>query len=275
MTIAARRRIYWGLFLSACACFVAFVPLYLQLSKGDKAPSFLLKAEALKSFKLHSLVLPSHRLAAAGIGLCAIYSALGLGYILYSFRKTFSAEIYFFAFWVLSVGLEVLRLVVFNLAGGEGSIYWQIVAMKALMFARYSGYLALFMSGLYAAGFHNEKLGSVAAVILALAFALAAIMPINTGSFAPTLELRPGYELLNDGFVIIIALATVANYLYAARSTGEASYRLVALGSAIFLVGYRLITTEWSPLAMLGGFALLAGGSWLFVSRLHAYYLWQ
>lgn len=247
----------------------------MQLARGDKAPAFLFKADAFRSFKLGTLVLPSHQLAAGGIGLCALYAALGLGYILYSFRKTVSAEIYFYAFWVLSVGLEVLRLVLFGLAAGDGSGYWQIVAAKALVFTRYSGCLSLFMSGLYAAGFHNEKLGTVSAVILSLSLALAAIMPIDTGSFAPTLELRPGYASLSGVFASIVALVTVANYLYAARSTGESSYKLVALGAALFLVGYRLLVTQWNPLAMIAGFALLVAGSWLYVSRLHVYYLWQ
>jgi hypothetical protein len=275
VTIAARRRIYWSLFLSACACFVAFFPLFLHVSRGDKAPAFLVKAGALGSFHFGSMTLSSHYLAAAGVGLCSLFAALGLGFILYSFRKTVSAEIYFYSFWVLSVGLEVLRLAVFDLAAGGGSAYWQIIATKILLFARYEGYLSLFASGLYAAGFRNEKLGTVAAIILAVSLGLAMAMPINTGSFAKTLELRAGYVELNTGLVLIVALVTVANYFYAAHLSGEASYRLVALGAAIFLVGHRLLTTQWNPFAMIAGFVLLVAGSWLFVSRLHAYYLWQ
>ncbi len=275
MTITARRRIYWGLFLAACASLAAFVPLYLQLSRGEKEPAFLAKAGALGIFRLGSLHLSSHYLAAAGIGLCALYSALVLGFILYSFRKTVSAEIYFFAFWVLSVGLETLRLVVFDLAAGSGSGYWQMAATKALLFARYTGYLSLFASGLYAAGFRSEKLGTVAAVVLAISLALSAAMPINTGSFAATLELRAGYVELNSILVLIVAIVTVADYLYAAHSTGERSYRLIALGAAVFLVGHRLLTSQWNPFYMVAGFALLVTGSWLYVSRLHAYYLWQ
>jgi len=275
VTIVARRRIYWGLFLSACACLIVFFPLFLQLSRGDKFPAFLVKADALGSFRVGSTAISSHYLAAAGIGLCTIFAALSLGFILYSFRKTVSAEIYFYSFWVLSVGLEVLRLVVFDLAAGGGSVYWQIVATKVLLFARYAGYFSLFTSGLYAAGFRNEKLGTVAAVILALSLGLATAMPVNTGSFAPTLELRAGYVEINAGLVLVVALVTAANYLYAARSSGEASYRLVALGAAVFLVGHRLLTTQWNPFAMIAGFVLLVAGSWLFVSRLHSYYLWQ
>ena len=252
-----------------------FFPLYLQLSQGAKSPAFLVKANALGSFRLGSTVFSSHYLAAAGIGLCALYSALLLGFILYSFRKTVSAEIYFFSFWVLTVGLEVLRLSVFDLAAGEGSVYWQIAATKALLFARYAGYFSLFASGLYAAGFRNEKLGAAAAVVVAISFGLATAMPVNTGAFAPTLDLRAGYAGINSILVLAAAIVTVANFLYAAHSTGEVTYRVVALGVAVFLVGHRLLTTEWNPLWMIAGFVLLVAGSWLFVSRLHAYYLWQ
>jgi hypothetical protein len=275
VTIAARRRTYWSLFIAACACLVAFFPLFLRLSRGPAAPAFLVKAGALMSLRLGNSTVSSHFLAAAGVGLCCVYAALCLGFILYSFRKTVSTEIYFFSFWVLSVGLEALRLGVFDLTAGGGSIYWQIALTKALLFARYSGFLSLFASGLYAAGFRNEKLGMVAAVILAISIGLASAMPINTGSYATTLELRAGYAPLNSGLALMISLVTVTDYLYAARSTGEGSYRLVALGAAVFLAGYQLLTTQWNPIAMVGGFMLLVAGSWLFVSRLHTYYLWQ
>ncbi len=254
---------------------MAFFPLYFQLSRLGKSPAFLVKAGALALFRLGGFSLSSHYLAAAGIGLCALYSALVLGFILYSFRKTVSAEIYFFSFWVLSIGLEALRLLVFDFASGGGSVYWQIAATKALLFARYAGYLSLFASGLYAAGFRNEKLGTVAAVVLGISFGLATAMPINTGSFAPTLELRAGYVGINSILALAVAIVTVADYLYAAHSTGEGAYRIVAAGAAVLLVGHRLLTTQWNPFAMIVGFVLLVAGSWLFVSRLHAYYLWQ
>jgi hypothetical protein len=275
VTIASRRRIYWVLFLSACACFAAFFPLFVRLTRGDKLPAFLAKAEALESFRLGSLSLSSHTLAATGVGLCSLFAALCLGYILYSFRKTVSTEIFFYSFWALSVGLEVLRLVVFNTAAEGSSVYWQIVATKALLCARYAGYLSLFVSGLYASGFRNEKIGTVAAVFLATATGLAMAMPVNTGAFAPTLELRAGYKELNLGFALIVILVTLANFLQAAHSSGERSYSLVALGAAVFLAGHRLLITQWNPFALVFGFALLVVGSWLFISRLHAYYLWQ
>lgn len=275
MTIAARRRTYWALFLSACACLGVFFLLYSQFSGVEKNPAFLAKSGALGTFRLGRMAIPSQLLAACGTGLCALYATLALGYILYSFRKTGSTEIYFFAFWVLSVGLEVIRLGVFGIAQGGGSAYWQIVATKALLFSRYTGYLSLFVSGLYAAGFRNEKIGSTVAVVFALALGLAIAMPIDTGAYAATLELKPGYSSIDIILVLVASVVTVADYLYAAHSTGEASYRMVALGAAAFIAGDQLLSSQWNPFAMVLGFVLLVAGSWLFASRLHAYYLWQ
>jgi hypothetical protein len=254
---------------------VAFVFLYIWFLQGDKQPAFLVKAGALGIFHFGTMTLPSSYFVVAGIGLCSLYGALALAYILYSFRKTVSAEIYFFAFWVLSVGLEVLRLWIFDLAAGDGSVYWQIVTTKALLFARYTGYFSLFTSGLYAAGFRSEKLGTAIMVVLALSFGLAASMPVDTGSFARTFELQAGYIEINAGLAILVTVLTVADYLYASHSTGERSYLIIALGAATFLVGHRLLTTQWNPAAIVMGFVLLVVGSWLYVSHLHTYYLWQ
>lgn len=275
MTIIARRRIYWTLFLAACLCLAAFVPLFLLIPKAGPNPAFLAAVGSLKTFRLGSAVIPSHYLAGAGIGLCALYSALALALILFSFRKTASTEVFFFAFWVLSVGFEVLRLGAFALAAEGGTMYMQAAGSRVLLFTRYAGSLSLFTAGLYAAGFRNEKLGMTLIVVLAVALGLALAMPVNTGSFAPTLEIRVGYSELNAALFFIVGLAAVLNFLYGAAHKGERAYRLVSLGAAAIVLGYRLLTSQWRPLPMLAGFALLAAGSWLFVSRLHAYYLWQ
>jgi len=275
VTIVARRRAYWSLFIAACLCLAAFIPLFSRLASAPEAPAFLQKAGAVASFKIGAALIPSYRLAAAGIGLCALYAALTLGLILFSFRKTVSTEIFFYSFWVLSVGLEILRLVLYSLVVGGASLSLQILGAKALVFTRYVGYFSLFLSGLYAAGFRNEKIGTVVALIVAVAFGLAASIPVNTGSFSLTLELRPGYAAVNTGLGLVAGAVTVANFLYAAHSTSESSYKAAALGSALFFVGQRLLISVWNPYLIIFGFVLLAAGSALFVSRLHSYYLWQ
>jgi len=76
--------------------------------------------------------------------------------------------------------------------------------MKALLFTRYAGYLSLFASGLYAAGFHNEKLGMAAAIALAISLGLRWPMPVNTGSFAATLETAGGLPWRSNSILVLI-----------------------------------------------------------------------
>lgn len=259
----------------ACASLGLFAFLFWPIARGTVSPSFLERAHALGEYRIANLRLSTHLVVAAGTGLCALYSAFALGLILYSFRKTVSAEVFFFAFWVLTVGTEVLRLGSFTLGAGGAAVNWQILLAKTILFCRYAGNFCLLASGLHAAGYRNEKLGTAIALIVAVSFALASAMPVNTGSFAPTFELKPGYSELNDVFAILVGLVTIANFLYAAGYSGEHSYRLVALGSAALLVGHRLLVSQSNAFILVLGFALLVSGSWLFVSRLHSYYLWQ
>ncbi len=275
VTLLARRRIHWSLFITACLCLALSIPLFFLLPKAGPNPGFLQTTGSLKLFSLGKLEVPSHYFIGAGIVLCCLYSALSLGLILSSFRKTDSTEVFFFSFWVLSAGLEVLRLGAFALAAEGGTTFMHTSVSRALLFARYAGCLALFISGLYAVGFRNEKLGSVLAVLLGVSFGLSLAMPINTGSYAETLELRSGYAGLNSLLFIIVGIVTTFNYLYAAVYKGERTYRLVGLGAAAFIIGHRLMVSCWNPLLLLLGFVLLVTGTWLFVSRLHAYYLWQ
>lgn len=275
VTIAARRRIYWILFALACLGFAAAVFLALPLFLGRVDASFLQASGGLRELRFLGATLSSPRLAAAGVLLATLYSALCLGYVLYSFRKTVSSEVFFFAFWVLSLAFEAGRLAVFSLAAGGAPTSLVLAASRLVLAGRFSGLLSIFAAGLYAAGFRNEKLGSVLLLVVVVGGTLAWAIPLNSGVYEATLLVRPGYLKLLDLLALLAGLATAANFVYASGSTGERSYKVVALGAAAFLLGQRILVSQLSPPALALGFALLLCGSWLFVSRLHAYYLWQ
>ena len=275
VTITARRRIYWVLFAFACLGLAASAFLALPVFTGKADTSFLQASGGLPQVAFLGASLPSPSLAAAGVLLSALFSALCLGYVLYSFRKTVSSEIFFFAFWVLSLAIESGRLAVFSLASGGAPTRLVLAATRLVLAGRFCGVLSIFAAGLYAAGFRNEKLGSVLLFVVVIGGTLAWAVPLNTGVYEATLLVRPGYAKLLELLALLAGLATAANFVYAVNSTGERSYRAVALGAAALLLGQRLLVTQVAPLALALGFALLLAGAWLFVSRLHAYYLWQ
>jgi hypothetical protein len=275
VTIASRRRIYWGLFGAACLCLAAACALGLPLFDGKADFKALKDSGAFQQVKVLGLGLDSARVSAAAIIAASLYATLCLAFILASFRKTVSSEIFFFAFWALSLGLEAGRLLVFSFAAAGMPMAWSVAAMRVVLGGRICGLLSFFAAGLHAAGFRNEKLGSAVAVIFVAGWALAYAMPVDTGVYEATLALRPGFRLLGFSLAAVAALATVANFLYASFRTGEKSYRMVSLGAGLALAGEALLLTLWHPAFLLAGLALLILGSWLVISRLHAYYLWQ
>ncbi len=275
VTTAARRRVYWALFVAACLCLAAAVLLAVPLFIGAVNVGVLERAGALRESRLFGLGISSLGSSAASTVLASLYATLCLGFVLYSFRKTVSPEIFFFSFWVLSLGLECSRLFVFHLAAEGAPTALVHAAARVTLAARTTGLLALFTASLFAAGFRSEKPGSAALLIMLIGAGLARSVPLNSGAYEPTLMLRPGFSALLDLLALASALATAAGFFHAARVSGERSYRAVALGTIALLVGQRLLVTDWRPLSLMLGFGLVLAGSWLFVSRLHAYYLWQ
>lgn len=237
--------------------------------------SVLGAAGALHRGSFLGLAVDSARVTAIGLIAVAAFSSLCLAYILATFRKTVSSEIFFFSFWVLSLGLEALRLLVLRLATGGQPVGSVIFVSRMVLGFRLGGVFSLFAASLYAAGFRNEKLGSSLAVIFFVALTLAWAMPIDTGVHETGFLLRPGYRTMAVVLAAVLALATVLDFFYASFSTGELSYRIVALGAGLAFAGQALVLAMWQPFAVAAGLALLALGSWLLVSRLHAYYLWQ
>jgi hypothetical protein len=275
MTISARRKTYWALFFLALLFLAAYCVLSVGVLRKPIVPIFLLRSDAYDLFRLGSIAIPSFTLAAIGAGLPALVSVLTLSFVLASFRKTVSAEIFFFSFWIASLSFEVLRLAIYVMAARGFPDSFQVAATKVLFGARYAGTLSIFMSGVYATGLRNEKHGGNILIILAASVGLAVMMPLNTGAYLHTLELRPGYRSLNEWFFHALGIMSVLNYLGSIHVRGEKSFWLIALACAASMIGARFLASSWNPWLVGSGFILVCAGSWLFVSRLHEYYLWQ
>lgn len=275
MTISARRRTYWMLFSLTVFMFLVQLVAWIRAGGGSITPEFLVRSGAYGFTRLGSLTTASYSVAVFGAFLPSVVSIAILVFILISFRKTVSIEIFYFSFWVVSLGFEPLRTAIYLMAARDSPDTLQILATKLLYGARYAGTLSLFISGIFATGLKHEKYGLNVLGILVIAGGLAALFPINTGTYLFTFELRPGYRSLNEWYFWCLSIASVLNFLAAARIRGERTFLVVGCGVALAVLGSRLLMTTWNPLTVGAGFILAAGGAWLFVSRLHDYYLWQ
>lgn len=246
------------------------LPLY---SKGfDATP---LRELRLGSLRLLGFQADAWQLAPLGALILSAFATLVLFAILVSFRKTASEEIFFLAFWALSCSFESGRILVARFLEAGAPPLWIDFATRAVLAARFSGYGAFFLAGLRSAGFRNESPGQAVLVAIVIGTAAATALPLDSGSFDPILLAKASYPLERLLLVGALAAVTAANLLVAVEGTGETVFRTVALGALALLAGQALLVESWRPEALIGGLLLLTVGARLFVSRLHAHYLWQ
>lgn len=275
MTITSRRRAYWLFFILSLVVLLTSLVLALPVLFGHPTGRLRDYLEAAPRLALFGSGLGSVPASiVGGLGLSLFSSAVLLA-VLVSFRKTGSQEIFFFAFWVLALSFEAGRILVLRLSTGPWPDSWASIATRFVLATRFAGYGAFFLAGLYASGFRGEHPGRSLLVVLALGLALVSALPLDSGLHDDTLLVRSGYGRSETIAAAVLGLLTAASMLVGASVTAEPGFRAVAAGSLALLAGQQLALRAWHPLLLLLAFLLLAVGARLFISRLHAYYLWQ
>lgn len=245
------------------------------LTSRNDVPIYLIEHGIYKVHPVFGLRIPSYILSLADVLSLGIFPVIVGAFILATFRKTVSAEIFFFAFWLSSLSFESLRLVhLFLAVGGESDSLLGIID-KLYMGAKFVGYIAIFISGLYAAGMRNERQFSIIAVCVGISVALASILPVNTGIWSQNLMFKVGYGRLIEGFSLAIILITIANYLIAVQVRGDKAYYFITLGIAAIAAGTHFVSRDGSPMLSLMSMAVMSLGSVLYIYKLHSFYLWQ
>lgn len=205
----------------------------------------------------------------------SLFAVMAGGYILLAFRKTVSAEVFYFAFWLTAHSVESVHLLHLLLAIGGMQESGLAAFDKLYAGARFLGYMTIFISGLHAAGMRNERYFSVVFACLAIAVGFSSALPVNTGIWDWNLMFRSGYAPLIRGFAAVAMVMTVANYLIAVRIKGDRSYILIAFAIAAITAGAQFAGSDTSPLVSLVSLAAMSSGCAIYIDKLHAYYLWQ
>lgn len=255
--------------------FLLAVVFSILLILRRDVPIFLIER---KIYKVHTILgwrISSFALSLADALSAAFFASLVGAFILRTFRKTVSAEIFFFAFWLATISFDSLRLVHLFAGLNGGSDTLLAVIDKLYIGTRFLGYIAIFISGLYASGMRNDRQFSIMAACVGISIALVSILPVNTGIWTRNIIFKVGYGRLIEGFSLSIILITIANYLIAVRVRGDKAYYLIALGIAALTAGTHYLSRDGSPTLSLVSMAMMALGSFLYIYKLHSFYLWQ
>ncbi|MFZ3110837.1 MAG: hypothetical protein WA234_09165 [Rectinemataceae bacterium] len=275
VTLQTRRRTYWIFFGISSAMLLTGLVFTILLATRRNLVIFLIEHDIYEVHSFLKLRIPSYILSMADVLVLCLFAVVVGALILRTFKKTVSAEIFFFAFWLATLSFESLRLVHLFLALGGGSDSVLAALDKLYIGTRFLGYIAIFISGLYAAGMRNDRQFSIMSVSVGISIALVSILPVNTGIWAGNLMFKVGYSVLIEGFSLAIILITIANYLIAVRVRGDRAYYFIALGIAAIAVGTQYVSRDGSPMLSLVSILAMAAGSFLYIYKIHSFYLWQ
>ncbi len=275
MTLQTRRRTYWILFGISAFMLLAGLVFSLFLAFTKKVPIFLVERGIYTTHNIFGLRLSSLAYSLINSALLSTF-AIAVGFfILKTFRKTVSPEIFFFTFWLCALSFEAVRPIHLFLAVHGISDTGLSALDRLYMGSRFFGLMAIFISGLYAAGMRNDKQFSIIAICAGIGIALSSIMPVNTGIWHQNLMFKLGYGRLIDGFSLAIILITIANYLIAVRVRGDKAYYYIAAGVALIVGGALLASRDTGPHLSLLSILAMSGGSFVYIYKLHSFYLWQ
>lgn len=275
VTLQTRRQTYWILFGISAAMLLVSAVFALLLALRKDVPIFLIEHGIYKVHVVLGLRISSLALSLADVLILELFAVVVGAFILTTFRKTVSAEIFFFAFWLSSLSFESFRLIHLFLAINGDSDSILAIVDKLYMGVKFIGYMAIFISGLYAAGMRNERQFSIMAVCVGISIALASTLPINTGIWTQNIMFQVGYGSLIEGFSLAIILITIANYLIAVRVRGDKAYYFITLGIAAIAIGALFAGMDGSPLLSFLSVSAMGLGSALYIFKLHSFYLWQ
>jgi len=214
---------------------------------------------------------------AAALEMCVF--ALGVSAILmvvlFTFQKTVSAEVYLIALWMLLADAETLRLLMLVIAQRSTSTGSLVSLTRVVYGARFTGLIALFISGLYAVGIGRERPQTGYLLSLLFGSMLAMLMPISIDRFQSSFMLQAGYR---DITMIVTAALIVINcvdYLVAARLKEDASYTLAGIGLTA-AAGAWVWLWDTRPLGWGIGIALFfVLCVFLAIKSLHKIYIWK
>ena len=275
MTIATRNRLIRIAIISSTLISTIAITCVVVLVTKKTMPDILFGSRPVPVLDKFAFFPYSPIASLLSLSFFPLYSVFFLSFLLFGFEKTQTVEITFFAASVFMVSLESLRLFIplYELQLFSGFLSMSISRIS--LFSRIFFILSLLSSGIFSTGQTAQKLGSALFLLAFVSFSLANAIPINSGNNSSNFLLSPGYPRTLALLFVILCILIAISYIILGNNRSSKDYSFISIASIILLLGYSLIIVCDSWIFFIVGEFLFFYGTWMYLDRMHRYYLWQ
>ena len=197
----------------------------------------------------------------------------GTSYIIIrTFEKTQATEVLFFLVFLLSLLLDSARLYV-PIYGLEGTYSHSLIYIGNItLAARLLAPISLFSLTAFSSEDYRQQTEQNCLITILVSVFFAVYIPLNTGVVAQNLLISYGFTKAIHLFSVIISLISVLT-LYFHNKKNDFN-QLNTLGFVMIIIGYNFLFSVSNILGAITGTAILAAGTWIYLTKLHQHYLW-
>lgn len=274
MTIAGRNKLrILGILISLAVFIFAAVSCAIILF-GDNLnflPEYLKKADT-ESLRIIGY---SPRAVCVSIFSFSFLSLFFLCYIYFIFKKIHAVEISFFRIFIFSFAFEAIRLVI-PFYDFSGLILVELTGIsRAVYFFRFIGLLSLFIGNMRPVKNVQGQSSYIIFIIIFLSFSLSMTLPMSntyiTEFFiAPPVFIR-SYTIIAASIYILSLLITAVTY----APNGLKDNILITSVFLIMIIGYTMLLFCSNLIVLISGLLFFFSGTFMFIKKIHGYYLWQ
>lgn len=275
MTIASRNRFIRIATLFSATLALMFVGGMALTLMRHSLPQAIPGLRPLPSLDRVALTPWSPVATLLAIGVYPIFALMCLVYVLIAFEKTQTVEITFFAAFALASSLEAFRVFMPLYGLWQNANFYAETISRVTLFSRFLSMLLLLASCIFTTGKSIQQIGASIFLLAFFSLSLSKIIPINTGVFLSNFTMQSGYMGSVTFLLMTLGTLSALSYLILGITRAVPEYVSAAWGITLLLAGYTLLGMCDSWAFLVAGIAFFFWGAWIYLNRIHRYYLWQ
>lgn len=258
MTLTIRRTLLTALLFPALAGCAVSVLAWIAWTRGEysyELPAFT----ALWWSSLRPAEASDLTWAMAGITFLSFFPLLSEVILRKRFRRSPSPEIFFLRFFLLTLPLQSLRLLLPLVSTGLLPPSWGLIITRIAWFARFLGISSLLSIGIFSGDMPFRRSGAILGMGTLVAMGIAAMMPLDITQALGNLLFLSGTETALALVTVSIEILTVIALLGTAYLQKSIQYYFLTVFLLLIVLGTDLIFFLSTPLIIPGAIFLFFG----------------